>query len=181
MAAICVALLVITTSRSRAIAAQQRWGSTVEVAVVTQAREAGEPIEDRHITFRFLPVEVVPVDAIERSAFLSGVAAGELRVGDVLRNRDLVDLIQEIPPRHRGIAVATGPESPTLVVGDRVELFVFGDRFAHELGVGDADVISGRVIEAREGSAIVAVPEDVAPDIAAGLVNGAVVLAATGP
>ena len=179
LASLALALLVVSASRSSATAAQEQWGTTQEVVVVVQSLGAGDFVERGHVEFRSLPRAVVPVDAIRPSTFRQQPAGNELRIGDVLRGRDLVGT-QDVPADHRGIAIALGPESPTFVVGDRAEVFVFGDRFAQRIG-GEAQVISGRVIETNEESVIVAVPEDVAHQVAAGLVNGAVVLAKTGP
>ena len=154
---VSISVIVTLHSMANTATAQAQWGVTATVAVLVEDRQAGDAVGRADVEFRSLPVAAIPADAIVSADGLPETARWPLFVGDVLRARDLGDHgAGSVPSGSRGIAISTGADSPTFDAGDPVELFVFDDAFAGSSG-GQVDAISGRVLETREGSIVVAI------------------------
>ena len=157
---------------------QAGWGTLVEVAVVAEGREVGEVITGEHIRFESLPMVAVPDDSIRAEAFDDSHAAGQLHVGDVLRRRDLLQGQQDaVGDGQRAIAIPVGADVPALSVGRRVDVFVFDDAFG-PVASAAAEAVSGTVVQVRQDAVVVSVNQQHAATVAAGIVNGRVLLAA---
>jgi len=168
--------LVSTTASLRA--ERDRWGDTVEVAVVAERRDVGDPVSDGQVNFALLPVGAVPDDAVGREESFAGNASVPLHPGDVLRRRDLAGTgALQVPDGQRAIAIPIGADVPGFRVGDRVEVFVFEDAF-NPVVTSAADAVAGRVIQLSEDAVVIAVDVARTHEVAAGVVNGTVILAA---
>jgi len=178
MGAISVAVLWVSSTAASLKAERDRWGVAAEVAVLVDARDVGETIDHDVVEFVLLPVNLVPDDAVRWTDRLDEIAAGPLHEGDVLRQRDLVgDGALVVPEGQRAIAIPLDASVPLLTVGDRVDLFVFEDAFGPVASSAGA-AVKGRVVQLNEDAVVIAVVEDLAQHVAAGVVNGKVILAA---
>ena len=156
---------------------QAGWGTLVEVAIVAEGREVGEVVTGQHIRFESLPAVAVPDDSIQAEAFDDSHAAAQLHVGDVLRRRDLVEERQDaVGEDQRAIAIPVGADVPALTVGRRVDVFVFDDAFG-PVASAAAEPVSGTVMQLLEDAVVVSVDQQHAATVAAGIVNGRVLLA----
>lgn len=174
--AVFVAVGVSNTSALRV--EQARWGTLVEVAVVDQSREVGDPVKAEHIRFESLPAVAVPDDAVKSADVLDAAAAINLRDGDVLRRRDLVgSQSNTVGDGRRAIAIPVGVDVPPLSIGHRVDVFVFDDAFG-PVASSAVEAVSGSVVQLLEEAVVVSVDEAHARTVAAGIVNGRVLLAA---
>ena len=157
---------------------QAGWGTLVEVAIVAEGREVGEVVTGQHIRFESLPAVAVPDDSIQAEAFDDSHAAAQLHVGDVLRRRDLVEERQDaVGEDQRAIAIPVGADVPALTVGRRVDVFVFDDAFG-PVASAAAEPVSGTVVQLLEDAVVVSVDQQHVATVAAGIVNGRVLLAA---
>ena len=78
---------------------------------------------------------------------------------------------------QRAIAIPVGSDVPALAVGHRVDVFVFDDVFA-PVASAAAEAMSGTVVQLLEDAVVVSVNQQHAATVAAGIVNGRVLLAA---
>lgn len=174
--AVFVAVGVSSTSALRV--EQARWGTLVEVAVVVEGREVGDLVNAAHVRFESLPAVAVPDDAIGVAEVVDAPAAISLHDGDVLRRRDLVQNAGDtVSDGQRAIAIPVGADVPALSVGHRVDVFVFDDAFGPVEG-SSAEAVEGSVVQLLEDAVVVSVDEQHARTVAAGIVNGRVLLAA---
>ena len=174
--AVFVAVGVSSTSALRV--EQARWGTLVEVAVVVEGREVGDLVNAAHVRFESLPAVAVPDDAIGVAEVVDAPAAISLHDGDVLRRRDLVQNAGDtVSDGQRAIAIPVGADVPALSVGHRVDVFVFDDAFGPVEG-SSAEAVEGNVVQLLEDAVVVSVDEQHARTVAAGIVNGRVLLAA---
>ena len=171
--------LAIGVSRTSALRAEQaQWGTLVDVAVVVEDREVGDTVNAAHVRFESLPAVAVPDDAIGVADALDAPAAISLHDGDVLRRRDLVQNQGDtVSDGQRAIAIPVGADVPALSVGHRVDVFVFDDAFGPVEG-SSAEAVEGSVVQLLEDAVVVVVDEQHARTVAAGIVNGRVLLAA---
>jgi len=156
---------------------QARWGTVATVAVITEQREVGELVDTEHVEFISLPVAALPDDAIRSDGQLVSEAVVPLLVGDVLRARDVAGDSPRIAEGQRVVALANGADVPDLAVGDAIDVFVFHDAFGL-VEETESDVVAGTVVQLSNEAVAVAVEERHAQRIAAGIVNGTVIVAA---
>lgn len=172
------AALILWLSTVSAIQDERsRWTSAATVAVLVDAREAGEEVGAEHVELVELPLGALPDDAIVSGEAFGGAASGPLYPGDVLRRRDIHENLDVVPSGQRAIAIPVDDNVPLVEPGDRVELIVFaetGGAFSDDT----VEVIAGRVLTRNEGSVVVAIPDTSASLVAAGIVHGRFVLAA---
>jgi Flp pilus assembly protein CpaB len=179
----------LVAARVAGAAAEVRaeWGETASVVVVVGRVGAGETIGPGDVELRRLPKAVVPDDALTEPPE-GRVAIVDLFPGEVLlRGRIAPDGLDGpaalLPPGARAVAVPTGPGTPPLAVGDRVDVLAGLDPFAVEptTAIPTGPVVTDAVVVAvAEGAVTIAVPAGDAPRVAAALVQGAVSLALVG-
>ena len=177
VAVLAVFAAMVISSASAVRAEQAKWGTLVEVAVVIEGREVGDTVNAGHVRFQSLPALAVPDDAIGMTDALDVPAAISLHDGDVLRRRDLLIADNSVSDGQRAIAIPVGVDVPALSVGHRVDVFVFDDAFG-PVTSSAAEMVTGSVVQLLEDAVVVSVDQQHARTVAAGVVNGRVLLAA---
>ena len=178
VAVLAVFVATVISNASTLRAEQAQWGTLVEVAVVIEGREVGDTVNAGHVRFQSLPSVAVPDDAIGISEFVDAPTAVSLHDGDVLRRRDLVPRAGgTVSDGQRAIAIPVGADVPALSVGHRVDVFVFDDAFG-PVTSSAAEMVTGSVVQLLEDAVVVSVDQQHARTVAAGVVNGRVLLAA---
>jgi Flp pilus assembly protein CpaB len=171
----------------RAAAARTQWGSTVQVAVMTDAVAIGDTVAAGDTELRLLPRAVVPDGALTEEPD-GRVALADLHPGEILlRERLAPDGLSGpaalLGPGSRALAVPTGPGTPPLAVGDIVDLLATVDPLvldpasAETAPTAQAVARRARVVAVGEGAVTVAVTFEEAPAVALALAQGAVALA----
>lgn len=180
---------------SEAEAERQRWGEAVPVVVADRDLTPGDVVGADDVATATWPAAMVPTGAIASPAVAVGrtvgatVVAGEAVLDLRLAPPEVTGAAALLPPGSRGIAVPAGPGTPTLAVGDRVDVLATVDVL--DVTEGDAGLAVPEptvrvatavpvVAVADDGTATVGVPEADATRVAFVTVRGTVTLALVG-
>lgn len=193
LAAAAVAALAATrvgTLDDEAAAARAAWGEGVPVVVATRDLAAGEVVGADDVVVASWPPAVVPEGALAEvpagRTVAAPIVAGEAVVGARVAPEGLSDVAALLPPGWRAVAVpafggGAGGDHPPLAVGDRVDVLASVDTFdplAHQ----SAEVVAegALVVDVRDGSVTVGVPQRVAAAVAVATTRGTITLALVG-
>lgn len=164
-AAIVLAFGLVASARASVQRVEADWGETIDVVVAGEMIEIGASL-DGLVATRSWPASIVPSDAVLSGELPSEPVAAvrQLVPGDVLTRRDVAGLDDRaLGEGRRALTVPTGPATPELLAGDRVELIVLTDRFDDEVGVMPVD---GHVIEVGDNAVTVSVSQRSVVDLA---------------
>lgn len=197
---LALAMAAVTASSVHRVAAEaeaerQRWGEAVAVVVAGRDLGPGDVVGIDDVVAATWPAAMVPAgatasttDAVGRTVG-AAVVAGEAVLDVRLAPPGVTGAAALLPPGSRGIAVAAGPGTPTLAVGDRVDVLATVDVL--DVTEGDAGLAVPEptvrvatavpvVAVADDGTATVGVPEADATRVAFAAARGTVTLALVG-
>jgi Flp pilus assembly protein CpaB len=162
----------------------RRLGSTLDVAVITSAVEAGEVLGPGDYEIRRLPVALLPDSPlVERPAgriALTRLVPGDVVVAARVGPDGLTGPAALLPSGRKAIAVEVTGSTPPLATGDRVDVMV---TFPPEAAAAEPTVTVARralVVHVGDDAVTVAVSASEAPKVAYALATGVVALALAG-
>jgi Flp pilus assembly protein CpaB len=180
--ALAAAMIVLRSERA-ASSYRHAWGTTVSVAVATHDLLPGDALAT-NVVMRALPAAVVPAAALHSLPGAGAVAAATLAQGEIITPAHLAGpghgpLAQRVPRGSRAVAIPAGDSALPLSAGDEVEI-------VRTVPAGEGDgpstvVGRGAVLERSDKAAIVSVPAEEVPAVAAAVADGAAMLALVGP
>jgi Flp pilus assembly protein CpaB len=197
---LAVVVAAVTASSVHRVAAaadaeRQRWGEAVAVVVAGHDLAPGDVVSADDVVAATWPAAMVPAGATASTADAVGrtvgaaVVAGEVVLDVRLAPPGVTGAAALLPPGSRGIAVPAGPGTPTLAVGDHVDVLATVDVL--DVTEGDAGLAVPEptvrvatavpvVAVADDGTATVGVPEPDATRVAFVTARGTVTLALVG-
>lgn len=197
---LALVVAAVTASSVHRVAAEaeaerQRWGEAVAVVVADRDLDPGDVVQADDVAAATWPAAMVPAGAIASPADAVGrtvgvaVVAGEAVLHLRLAPPEVTGAAALLPPGSRGLAVPAGPGTPTLSVGDRVDILATVDVL--DVTEGDAGLAVPEptvrvatavpvVAVADDGTATVGVPEADATRVAFVTARGTVTLALVG-
>lgn len=178
LALVVVGLVMAASERSRSV--QERWGTTVDVVVITHDVALGEPTAEASWRFEPRPTAFVPADALLAAPDDGDGFVRALQSGDVITRRDLRSTSPVVEPGvgRRAVGVPLDPSVPALVSGDRVDLFVVADVFGGAT-TGDVEQLDSPavVLDVNAESATLSVAAHDVQALAHAALHGRVVIA----
>lgn len=175
---------VVTTSVASARSAASRFDGMTNVSVVTHALPPGTTLTASDVRTESRPraflsraqVVLSPVGRTLTSPVAEGDVVTELNAGGA----GLSSTAALVHADERAVTLSLQGLHPTLVIGDRVDVFATLDE-VDGLAAPTTTVSSGaRVVQLNDDSAMVAVPITDAPKVAFAATKGEVVLALSG-
>jgi len=158
--------------------ARDQWGEHRTVLVAARTVAPGELLTDADVERRDLPLVAIPPGAVH-SLDAEVTTVGGILPGEVVVEARLSGAGQTafVPAGTAAVAVATGVGSPPLEPGDRVQLWATADPFGSVAGLPEmAQPVArtGRVLEAGDAQAMIAVDEADLAATTAALARGTV-------
>jgi Flp pilus assembly protein CpaB len=165
---------------------QAAWGDTEVVAVARRDLDAGTTIAGGDVAWEPRPLAVVPDGVVTQGTSVEGrvvvatTKRGEPLVDDRLAPGGATGLVALMPPDSRALTVPPSDRRLAAVIGDHVDVWRGAGRTGAEPAAAELVARSATVIDAPDdGSVTIAVRPDEAPQVAAAVVDGSVVLAIT--
>ncbi|MEY2470676.1 MAG: pilus assembly protein CpaB [Actinomycetota bacterium] len=181
---------VVGSSVGRATRGAHAWGAERTVWVVQRAVEAGEEIASGSVRRTRLPNGVIPDGALGAAISPVGdaarvaLASGEVVLTARLARRGARGVAAMLAPGTRAIALPNDEHTPSLRVGDRVDViatFDVGDDLETAQGAPAVAVATNaEVLAVAARTLTVAVDSDDAARVAFALAKGAVAVALRG-
>lgn len=160
-------------------AARASWGEARHVMVATRVVEPGEPLDDRAVEPRLLPVAAIPEAALA-SLDPGAVAQHQLGPDEVVLAHHVAPgtgLASRLPVGTAGVAVPTAASALALAPGDLVDVVSIDDPLGTSGGPAGLVLAAGAtVLSTTDDGAVISVDAGVAPATAAALAGGRAVL-----
>lgn len=148
-------------SISRSHAAAERLGNLVLVTVAAKPLTAGEMVTADEISRESWPQQLLPQDSLEPSpvgkVIAANVPTGVPLTSTFFAERAVGGPAARLRPGERGIAIPVVADTPTLTIGDWIDLYASDPSSSS----GPADVVATglRIVDVRSDAIIAAGPE----------------------
>ena len=162
------------SSVAAAHTARNEWGNPGTVYIVSRAVAAGELLSSDDVRAVEFPAPLIPRDALRTVGSEPLRTRLDLLPGDLLRERDLDGTGDALGEGLRALAIPKTPLLPELGLGDGVDLFLGASGYTEV----DSVTVEGRVHQVLADAVVIAVDAAVAPEVAAALADGRVIVAA---